>query len=722
MDAISKRVSYDIGCMKSLRKLPDKVAIRFMDMMTRYMSDPTANGLNLETVEGAKDNSIKSLRVDQGYRAIAFEVGRDIMFVHVNEHDKAYRWATRRRVKLDPGTNRIRVVEELDATAVEAEAPAPSEPRLFAEIADKRLRALGVPDEEFPAIRTITTIEALEVAEEDFDPLTYQVLYALAAGYSDQEVYALTGVAEEPQTAPETAGEDVSFDQLIETEESRQTIFIPESEAELRRVFEEGLEGWRVFLHPEQRKLAYRDYNGPAMVRGGAGTGKTVVAMHRAKHLADQIKDDPGQAGQRILVTTFTTSLAQDIEANLRTLCPEHLDARPPRIEVTNLDRWVSQFLKRKSFAREVAFFGEARDRLDKTWKEVFDDHAMPEGLSEPFVKAEWAQIVQAKGLTDKRAYLKASRAGRGTPLDRRKRAALWEMFADYRARMISDGLAEPDDAYREAVEILSAEAPSLPYNSVVVDEAQDMGEQAFRLIRAIIPENIAGDRNSLFIVGDAHQRIYGRRASMSSCGIEVRGRSRRLRLNYRTTQEIRAWAVSILEGVSVDDLDEGTDTLKGYVSLLHGAAPDLVRCASEAEELTGLADWIQALPANQIRRSDVGVLCARRTDVKRVEEALRAAGIETVVLRSGAEDRSVPGVRVTTMHRAKGLEFFAVAIPFLSDTAFPPQGALNAAVDAADREDIVILYRSLLHVAATRAKKALRVSWSNTATKLIFP
>lgn len=285
---------------------------------------------------------------------------------------------------------------------------------------------------------------------------------------------------------------------------------------------------------------------------------------------------------------------------------------------------------------------------------------------------------------------------------------------------MISEGLAEPDDAYREAVEILAAEAPSLPYAAVVVDEAQDMGEQAFRLIRAIIPENTSGDRNSLFIVGDAHQRIYGRRASMSSCGIEVRGRSRRLRLNYRTTQEIRAWAVSILEGVSVDDLDEGTDTLKGYVSLLHGAAPDLVRCASEAEELTGLADWIRALPSDQIRLSDIGVLCARRADVKRVEEALRTAGVETVVLQSGADDRSVPGVRVTTMHRAKGLEFFAVAIPFLSDTAFPPQGALNAAVDTADREDMVMLYRSLLHVAATRAKKALRVSWSSAPTKLI--
>jgi superfamily I DNA/RNA helicase len=719
-DTMTKRVSYDIGCMKSLRKLPDRVAIRFMDLMTKYMSDPSANGLNLETVEGSKDSSIKSLRVDQGYRAIAFEVGRDIMFVHVNEHDKAYRWAAGRRVKLDPETNRIRVIKEIDAVAEPVAATAPSVPRLFDDVADARLRALGVPEEELGAVRLIPTIEAFEGVEDRFDPLTYQILYAVAAGYEDEEIRSLTGVGAEPDQEPEQPAAELTFDKLIETEQSRQTIFIPESQEELRRVFEEGLEGWRVFLHPEQRKIAYRDYNGPVLVRGGAGTGKTVVAMHRAKHLADQIEKEPTRAGQRVLLTTFTTSLAHDIEANLRTLCPTHLDARPPRIEVINLDRWVSQFLKRKSFAREVAFFGEARERLDQVWREVFDDHALPEGLYEPFVRAEWAQIVQAKGLIDQKAYLKASRAGRGTPLDRKKRALLWDVFADYRARLISEGLAEPDDAYREATEILSSEAPNLPYTAVIVDEAQDMGEQAFRLIRAIVPETPSGDRNSLFIVGDAHQRIYGRRTSMSTCGINIRGRSKRLRLNYRTTQEIRAWAVSVLEGVSVDDLDEGTDTLRGYVSLMRGVAPDLVGCRSESEELDGLVAWVQALPPDQIQLSDIGVLCARRADADRVEAALRTAGIEAVMLQSGADDRSVPGVRITTMHRAKGLEFFAVAIPFLSEAAFPPSGALRSAIDPADREDIVMQYRSLLHVAATRAKKALRVSWSGTVSGLV--
>lgn len=348
------------------------------------------------------------------------------------------------------------------------------------------------------------------------------------------------------------------------------------------------------------------------------------------------------------------------------------------------------------------------------------DDHDLPEGITEAFVKAEWAETVQAKALTEQRAYLKASRAGRGTPLDRRKRAALWTVFSDYHARMISEGLAEPDDAYREATEILTAEAPNLPYTAVIVDEAQDMGEQAFRLARAIVPEKPTGHRNSIFIVGDAHQRIYKRRASMAACGINVRGRSRRLRLNYRTTEEIRAWAVSILEGVSVDDLDEGTDTLHGYVNLMHGPRPTMAPCRSESEELEGHVEWVNAIPTDESRLADVGILCGRLTEVEWVQGVLRSAGIDTVVLKAGiVDDRAVSGVRITIMHRAKGLEFFAVAIPFLSETTFPPAGALKAAVDAADRSDIIDHYRSLLHVAATRAKKVLRVSWSGVATPL---
>lgn len=723
---IAHRVSYDLGCMRSLKKLPDRISAKFLDMMTRYMSDPSGNGLNFESVEGARERGLKSIRIDQGYRAIAFVSGRDIMFLHVNEHDKAYRWAEGRTVRIDSATNRIRVYEEVEtvaSAAPQASAKAAAvAPLLFANVSDDRLISLGVLTDELPKVRLIHNQAELDSAEDDFDTTTFDALIALAAGYSDEEIRDLIGAAP-AEAAEQPSDVAATFSQVIASDESRQHIFIPETEDELRRFFEGDLEGWRVFLHRDQRRIAYRDYNGPAMARGGAGTGKTVVAMHRAKYLADKIASDPKRSAERILFTTFTTSLAHDITANLNTLCPEHLSKPNPQIEVINLDRWVSGFLKRKKFGRDIAYFGEEREQLDQMWREVLDAHNIPEGLSVEFVRAEWEQVIQAKGVLTEQVYFKTPRTGRGTAIDRRKRAALWKIFSDYRARMTDAGLAEPDDAYREAVELLQAEAPSLPYSSVVVDEAQDMGEQAFRLIRSIVPEGPEHDRNSIFIVGDAHQRIYSRRAGMSACGINVRGRSRKLRLNYRTSDEIRKWAVSILEGVAVDDLDSGLDSLNGYTSVFRGPPPIVVNFASEVEEVNALIVWIRELNAADTKLADIGILASTRVQLDRLAGKLADAGIASVKLAPNqADDRELPGVRLCTMHRAKGLEFHAVAIPFLSRSTFPPPKALQSAVDEADRRNILQQQKSLLHVAATRAKRVLRVSWSGEPSALLAP
>lgn len=707
---LGKRVSYDQGCLKSVRKLPDYVSGKFLDLMSRYMDNPSSNGLNLETVEGGRDKSLKSLRLDQNYRAIAFETPKDIMFVHVNEHDKAYRWAEGRRVKLDKATNRIRIVEEIEQNQ-EAVTNNEQEKNLFSDFKDKKLIALGVAEEAIALARSLSSESELDDAQDRFDPLSFQVLYALAAGYSEEEVYALVG---DVIIEPSSTDQDKSFEDLITTEESRQTIFTPQSIEELRRFFDGELEGWRIWLHPDQRKFAYKDYNGPAMVRGGAGTGKTVVAMHRAKYLADQLTADPQNAGQKILITTYTTTLAKDIENNLKTLCPEYVSGSAPRIEVINLDRWAVQYLKKKQFNRRVVSTAADEQHIEGLWDEVFESLILPSGLSEAFIKAEWEQIIQAKGIDDLADYIRASRVGRGTPLNRAKRKALWNYFALFRAKLIQSGLVERDDVYREAIPLLRAEPGKLGYYSVIVDEAQDMGEQAFRLIRSIIPEAQNNDKNSIFIVGDAHQRIYNRRASMSSCGINIIGRSRKLRLNYRTTHEIRAWAVAVLKGISVDDLDEGKDSLDGYVSLARGMPPQLNGYGTDSEELAALAQWIDELPSDKIADNEIGILCHTNKQLQLVEDCFSTRGISTLKLSTDkADERGKPGVRLCTMHRAKGLEFKAVAIPFMSNNQFPPKWLLDKAIDEADKEDMEGQLKSLLHVAATRAIGHLRVSWS---------
>jgi superfamily I DNA/RNA helicase len=718
------RVSFDVACMKALRKVPSKVMERFHDMVLKLMVDPSRSGLNIESIQGARDPAMRSFRIDQGYRAIGYLQGGDLLLLHVDEHDKAYRWATNRTVQFNPKLNRIQVLESLpvEIAKLPAQEPQPgpeaarSQP-LFAAYPDSDLLSVGIPAEELPRIRQYQTERDLEADQGALDGAVYDILFSLAAGFALSDIPSLIVASDAPPT------QTLDFADALRTDESRQEIFVPEDEKELRRFLNGDLEGWRVFLHPEQRRIAYhKGYNGPALVRGGAGTGKTVVAMHRAKHLADEIARDPGRRGDKVLFTTFTSTLARDVEGNLKTLCPEHISGGDPTIEVINLDRWVGEFLKRRGFERSVVYFGEERDRLDDIWDEVLAGADLPEGLTNDFIKDEWSQVVQAKGVGSEREYFAAKRVGRGTPLDRRKRRDLWSVFEAYRAKMIDEGLAEPDDAYREAIAILERDGTRLPYTSAVVDEAQDMGEPALKLLRAIVPKSVADDRNSLFIVGDAHQRIYARKASMGTCGIDVRGRSRRLRLNYRTTEMIRRYAVAILEGIDVDDLDESADTLSGYRSLVKGAEPERQGYKTKSEELKALTKWLSASDSRATDTSSVAVLVRTNAQLAEVDTALKAAKLSTFVLKNNMfDDPSRTGIRIATMHRAKGLEFDRVALALLAENMLPPRHALQRAVDDAGRREIIEREKSLIHVASTRARSVLRISWHGARPALLI-
>lgn len=707
------QVTYEKSCLKSLQKLAPDVSANFFDMTLKIMADSKTNGLHVEPIQGAEDASMRSVRMDRGMRAIGSLQGSTMVFLHVNTHDKAYRWAKGRRVSLDPTTRRIRVVEAV----VEREPASEKQPEpdqamaqagLFDQVEDDALRSLGLGDGEIGRARRIVNEADLDALDGEIDETSHEILTALAMGYAPSDIPALiSGNTATPM--PETV------EDFVHSDEGRATIFVPESEAELRRVLEGDLAGWRTFLHPEQRRLAYRDYNGPALVRGGAGTGKTVVAMHRAKHLADQIANDPARSDERVLFTTFTVNLARDIEANLKTLCPEHVAGPKPRIEVKNLDAWVGEYLRRRNFDRKIVYYVGDRD-VKEIWQEVIEGADIPEGLTPEFLRNEWTQVVQAQGVETKGAYFKASRAGRGTPLDRKKRARIWPIFEAFRARMRDEGLAEPDDAYREAIAMLAHSGNTLPYAAVVLDEAQDMGEQAFRLVSAIA-SGVDGARNSLFMVGDAHQRIYDRKASLSACGINVRGRSRRLRLNYRTSDEIRRWAVSVLEGMAVDDLDDEADSLRGYRSSFLGPDPELVSASSPEEELSGIIDAVRALPDG----TSVCVLARINSRVDAIANGLEAAGLATVRLRDGrSDDHDIAGVRVATMHRSKGLEFDAVFLASVNAGIVPPNSAMRTAVDPAGKREAMERERSLVHVAATRAKTVLRVSWFGEPSKIL--
>jgi len=327
---------------------------------------------------------------------------------------------------------------------------------------------------------------------------------------------------------------------------------------------------------------------------------------------------------------------------------------------------------------------------------------------------------VLAQGCQTKRDYLKAKRVGRGTRLTRPQRQDIWPVFEEYRNLLLEHNLREPDDAFRDAAKLIAARgSDSLPYKAVIVDEAQDMSPAAFELLRAI-----AGDPqdNDLFIVGDAHQRIYGKVVTLSHCGIDIRGRSRKLRLNYRTTDEIRRWATAVLEDIAVDDLNGGTDSLADYRSLVHGEVPVVKGFPTLEAELTFLQQTLRDIQAEDPNLSGVCLVVRTNALVDTFEAALTQADIPVKRIHRNQPDNPLEsGIRIGTMHRVKGLQFNYVFLPSLNASILPLQHGLDECADQAAQDHFITGERCLLHVAATRAKKQVIASYHGQPSSLLL-
>jgi superfamily I DNA/RNA helicase len=518
-----------------------------------------------------------------------------------------------------------------------------------------------------PAARTIRSEGDLDAMRDELPVEAYEGLFLVLAGDPVFNILA----SRETRVDLEIDTED--FASAAERDESRSRFYVVEGENDLQEILSAPLEQWRVFLHPTQRRLATSNLNGPSRILGGAGTGKTVLAMHRAKHLASTLVD----TNEKLLFTTFTTNLALDIEDGLKSICPPN---QMKHIDIINLDALVFRFLKARRYEHEIAFDFEAK--CAPVWESAMVDFDPLPGVPREFVREEFEQVVLAQGLASRDDYREAPRRGRGVMLSRKKRDALWEIFENYRLQLSAKGLKEPDDAYRDACTILAGEG-NPPYAHAVVDETQDFGPQALRLIRALV---LPGP-NDLMFVGDGHQRIYAKnKASMSSCGIDIRGRSRKLYLNYRTTEEIRREAVALLEGVEVDDLDGGSDEIVRYKSLLRGPRPERIEDASMETIRDGLRTFIQAA-LEENRDIKIGLMATTVQLRDQLARQIREAGYKVATVNHRERlSRKDAQIFAMTLHRAKGLEFDAVAV------------VVNRELD--DR------LRQLVYVGITRAKR----------------
>ncbi|MDB4873399.1 MAG: helicase, partial [Gemmatimonadales bacterium] len=338
-----------------------------------------------------------------------------------------------------------------------------------------------------------------------------------------------------------------------------------------------------------------------------------------------------------------------------------------------------------------------SKDLLDSFWH----DAAEKLQYSPVFLAREWEQVILAQNVSTEDAYLACSRSGRGVALSKAQRAVVWQAIATVVDRLAESGTSTFHQLAAEAA-LLTAGTPE--YEHILVDEAQDLHPNQWRLLRALVPDG----PDDLFIVGDPHQRIYDSNVSLKRLEIKVHGgRSTRLKLNYRTTQEILNWAIPVLGLTSPTGLDDAPDTLTGYRSPLHGRRPGVTRFADREAELDGLVRQVRRWLDDGIEPDSIGVTARRKYLVSEASKRLNAEKIKTFQ----APSRSM-GVQVGTMHSMKGLEFRCVAVIGVEDEMVPLRSAVTPEdEDAKAHGQDLQKERCLLFVACTRTRDHLYVS-----------
>lgn len=494
-------------------KLDGSVQAQVLQFIMKMQRDPDANGLNLKPPKGAEDKRVRTARINDNFRAVLMHYADRIYYlVAVLPHDDAYTLASHIIFDINKVTGGVELINlaSLHGTlsGQRAQVSATAEPSVFAHVSDSDFDRLGVHPSVVPALREIRSIDAILGFVEHLPKLARDVILCLADGMTVEDVWEhVSSVA----ATSDTIDPD-DYEAANERPATKESFVVTGDVAEFGRIMSEPLSAWRIFLHPAQRALAERKVpnKGSVRVTGGPGTGKTVVALHRVKALADRLP--PGQA---ILLTTYTTTLAELLRSLLEDLGGAQLTAR---VDVRNIDKVAYGIAKEIFGAKTPRSLGD--DEIRQRWDDLAEEQ-QPHRWDARFLEAEWKQVVLAQDIRSRDDYLAASRAGRGRRLNRPERAQVWSLIESFEHRLDAAGEVGVTQLAAQAARIASGwNDETRPYRHIVVDEAQDLHAAHWKLLRALVPVG----EDDLFIVGDAHQRIYDNRTTLSAHGINVRG------------------------------------------------------------------------------------------------------------------------------------------------------------------------------------------------------
>ena len=678
-------VLIDQSLPKAVSGLSAKEAKRVWTFLTKFLENPAHPSLSLERITQTKNQNLWSARISQELRAVIYKDGETWTVLHADHHDAAYRWAESKQIARHPKTGALQIIaspeiveRQIQDFDVQSFGENATFPGIFDEHEDDYLVSLGVPENWLPTLRKIKVPGVL-----------LDVVLDLPEDVGDRLLNLSEGELVTPPTTllPEQP--------LIEDRDIKRRFFVLDSSDDLRRMLEAPLDTWIAFLHPSQQQLATGDFSGPVKVTGGAGTGKTVVAMHRARYLARQ--------GKKVLLTTYVKTLCENIKRNLDLLCT------PEEKALITVSTVHAQALKLATSK------GKRLEPVQKSYlRSLVETAHFPSCPLDPtMLLTEWESVIQDQGITRWEQYKKASRAGRGFSLSAKGREQIWPIFERMLKTLEAEGKAEWSSICLQAREFVTSGVVESPFDAVVVDETQDLRPQEIRLLAALAGKG----RNALMLVGDGGQRIYGSKFSLKGLGVNVQGRSHILRINYRTTEQIRRFADRLI-GDSGDDLDGGLEKRKGTVSLLKGPHPVLHAAKTQAQQWKYVSREIKRMKKEGLSLNEMAIFSRTNADLQTIQEALTRNKVKSqIIQKEGVEG---DGVRLGTLHRAKGLEFKAVFVVNVSDEQVPQRSLLQNVQDQQLRADLLERERQLLYVGLTRARDEAILTWAGYPSRFL--
>ena len=627
--------------------------------------DPSAPGLQVHRVDRSRDANFWTARVTRDLRIVLHRRGGDTLLAWVGHHDAAYAWAERRRLEVHPTTGAAQLVEvreRVEEIVIPVALPAARTP-LFARTLEPTLLLCGVPPDWLPDVRAATEDTLLDLA----DHLPAEAMEALIN---------LTAGIQPPPATP-------TPDPFAHPDAQRRFRLLVDSD-ELRAALDAPWEKWTIFLHPVQAEFVTRDFAGPARITGSAGTGKTVVALHRAVRLA---RDDPSA---RVLLTTYNALLAEGLRRKLTLL------AAPPNVTVSDL--------RSSALAEHTRLLGPAGIATAADIRAALTTAANGQPIDPTFLRDEWRLIVDARNVRDANTYRDLPRHGRKTRLTGDRRDALWTIFDRAQTILADRGLKTYAEALHDTAAVLTAEG-RWPFDHIIVDEAQDLSLAELRFLRAAC----ARKGNGIFFAGDIGQRIFRPAFAWAAEGVEIRGRSRSLKVNYRTSRQIRRRSDLLLPHRLLE-IDGSEEDRTGVQSVFDGPVPLVRAFRTEDEEIEATGRWIEAAIGDGFQPDEIGVLVRSIAEFDRARRAIDASGQECESLVGRVTPVS-GRVALATMHAAKGLEFRAVAVMACDAKMLPSEGRLLEATDETALEEVFATERHLLYVACTRARESLWIS-----------